>query len=416
MKMQGFTNYEEMFAQSIGLKEPWYIQKAEFDEAKREVHIYVGARKTAKYECPKCGKLCKRYDDEETERVWRHGDVVFFPCYVHCRRPRVKCEKDGYSVVTAPWARPGSRYTLLFESYAMLLMKSMPVENARKLLRVSHTSMRRILKYWVNRAVESDDLSEVNSICVDETSFKRGQKYVTVITDPIARRVIDVEAGRDSQALEKFAAKLEAKGGKSEKINTFSSDMSAAYIAGKTDWFPNARLVIDKFHVKKLMLDAMDEVRKEEQKKLRNDKRTVGRRLLMIPESKQSAQQKEAVATLSKRYPKTGRAYRMVQSLDEMYVCQDPKEADTVFKKLIGWMRRSRLEPMKKVANTLKKYRTSILAYIYRRVTNAIAEGINSMIQSAKRRARGFRTLESYMAMIYLVAGKLTLDCPSLFE
>ena len=119
--MQGFTNYEEMFAQSIGLKEPWYIQKAEFDEAKREVHIYVGARKTAKYECPKCGKLCKRYDDEETERVWRHGDVVFFPCYVHCRRPRVKCEKDGYSVVTAPWARPGSRYTLLFESYAMLL-------------------------------------------------------------------------------------------------------------------------------------------------------------------------------------------------------------------------------------------------------------------------------------------------------
>ena len=90
MKMKSF-NYEEMFAQSIGLQEPWRVERVEYDEEKREVHIYVKARKTSKYPCPECGKMCARYDDEEEERIWRHGDVCFFPCYVHCRRPRIKC-------------------------------------------------------------------------------------------------------------------------------------------------------------------------------------------------------------------------------------------------------------------------------------------------------------------------------------
>ena len=414
--MNGFMNYEEMFAQSIGLKEPWHVERAEYNEEKREVHIYVKAKKTAKYPCPECGELCERYDDEETERVWRHGDVVFFPCYVHCRRPRIKCKDHKILVVEAPWARKGSRYTLLFESYAMLLMKSMPVENARKLLRVSHTAMRRILKYWVEKAVKNDDLSEVKAICIDETSFKRGQSYVTVVSDAIARRVIDVEDGRDGGTVEKFSYVLESKGGKSENIHTFVSDMSPSYTNGKEICFPNARLIIDKFHVKQLMLLAMDEVRKEEQGKTVSKRKNSGKKILMIPETRQTEQQHEAVLALSKKYPKTGRAYRMVQGLDEMYKCNRPDEAEQVLKRLVSWLKRSRLAPMKKVAKTLEKHKESILGYFFARVTNAVAEGINSMIQSAKRRARGYRTLESYKQMIYLVAGKLSLDCPPLFS
>lgn len=413
--MNGFINYEEMFAQSIGIKEPWYIERAGYEEGSREVHIYVKARKTSKYPCPECGEMCVRYDDEEKERVWRHGDVVFFPCYVHCRRPRIKCEKHGIRVVEAPWARKGSRFTLLFESYAMLLMRSMPIENARKLLRVSHTAMRRILRYWVNKAVENDDLSNVRAICVDETSFKRGQSYVTVISDAIARRVIDLEDGRDAETIEKFSAKFEKKNGSCENIRLFISDLSSSYISGKQFCFPNAMLVADKFHIKQLMLQALDEVRREEQGKTNGKKKGAGRKLLMIPESRQTPQQREAVTLLSKKYPKTGRAFRMVQGLDEMYACNKPEDAQKVFKRLVSWLSKSRLEPMKKVAKTLKQNKSAILAYFFARVTNAVAEGINSLIQSAKRRARGFRVLESYKCMIYLVVGKLKLDCPPLF-
>ena len=415
MEMNGFTNYEEMFAQSIGLTDPWAIERADFDEKTREVHVYVKARKTAKYPCPKCGKMCERYDDEETERVWRHGDVVFFPCYVHCRRPRIKCS-DGIHVVTAPWSRPGSRYTMLFESYAMLLVKSMPVNQARKVLRISHTSLTFILRYWVRKAVREEDLSEVRSICVDETSFRKGQSYVTVVSDAGKRRVIDVEEGRDIGAVERFSYKLEEKGGDSKKIRTYISDMSTAYESARDMCFPNATQIVDKFHVKQLMLQALDEVRRKEQGNRVSRSKRSGSKLLMIPESRLSEQQQARINELSKQYPQTGRAYRMVQVLDEMYKCQSPDAAERVFDRMISWLRRSRLEPMKKVALSLKQRKETILSYFRYRVTNAIAEGINSLIQAAKRKARGYRTFEGYSCMIYLVVGKLKLDCPPLFD
>jgi transposase len=415
MEVSEFKNYEDMFAQSIGISDPWKIEKAEFDEGKREVHIYVSARKTAKYECSECGSLCERYDDEETERIWRHGDVVFFPCYVHCRRPRIKCGEHGLHVATAPWARKNSRYTLLFESYAMLMVKAMPVENARKLLRISHTSMTRILRYWVKKAVEEDDLSGVHAICVDETSFKRGQSYVTVVSDAAARRVIYASEGRGADNVENFSYTLEEKGGSCEKIDRVACDMSAGYMSGVDLCFPNAKITIDKFHVKQSMLKAMDEVRREEQGRQKSRQRSAGKKLLMIPEGRMNEQQAAKLQALSAEYPKTGRAFRMVQGLDTMYACKGFEDADGVFKKLISWLRRSRLEPMKRVANTLKKYRQEILSYFYSRLTNAIAEGINSLIQSAKRRARGFRTIEGYICMIYLVVGRLNLSCPKLF-
>ena len=163
------------------------------------------------------------------------------------------------------------------------------------------------------------------------------------------------------------------------------------------------------------MLKAMDTVRQEEQGKKQSRSRSAGKKLLMIPETRQTEQQREKVASFSKQYPKTGRAFRMVQSLDDMYRCNNIDEAEAVFKKLVSWLRRSRLEPMKDVANTLKRHKESILSYFYSRVTDAIAEGINSLIQSAKRRARGFGTYEGYECMIYLVVGKLSLSCPALF-
>jgi len=415
--MQGFENYEAMFAQSIGVAEPWRIERTEFDEKKREVHVHVTARKTANYPCPACGEMSARYDDEESERVWRHGDVVFFPCYVHCRRPRVKCKKCGkLHVATAPWARPNSRYTLLFESYTMLLVESMPVENARKLLRISHTSATRILRHWVSKAVDEDDLSKVEAICIDETSFKRGQSYVTVVSDAVARRVVYADEGRGAENVEAFSHKLIAKGGACENIEQVACDMSGAYMSGVDLCFPKATVTIDRFHVKQLVLKALDEVRREEQGKQRSRRRDAGKKLLMIPEPRMTAQQSEKLQALSKEFPKTGRAFRMVQSLDAMYACNGYEDGRATFDKLISWLRRSRLRPMKNVANTLKKHKQQILSYFFHRLTNAIAEGINSMIQSAKRRARGFRTIEGYVAAIFLAVGKLKLDCPKLFS
>jgi transposase len=296
----------------------------------------------------------------------------------------------------------------------MLLMKDMPVLRAQRVLRCGYKELTGVLRYWVEKADRERRLKEVEDICIDETSHKRGQRYVTVVIDAQKRNVIDVQEGRDIEAVRKFSEKLEAQGGDSSEIKTMVSDMSAAYLSAKAECFPQAISVVDKFHVKKVLMDGMEQVRRNEQK-LGRGARGKGRKLLMIPQHRATDEQREAVGALSKSYPKTGRAYRMIQALDECYDTYDVDVAQARLEALIRWMRRSRLEPMKRAANTLKNHKTEILAYFSCRLTNAIAEGINSLIQAAKRKARGFKTFRGFACMIYLVAGKLELSCGSPF-
>lgn len=243
----GLTN---LFSLSIGLEEPWYIRSIETHGA--EVHIYEDVRDGNTLPCAECGELCPRAGYEKTERVWQHGDVMFYLCYVHCRRPRVKCEKHGTKVVSAPWARKESRFTLLFEGFAMLLLMDMPISKASCLLHCNEKSLVRILRHWVGEAVARDDLSEVKQVAIDETSFKRGHSYVTLIVDALKHRVIDVEKGRKADVVIEFSYKLENKGGSCDKIESTSSDMSGVYRLGIEYCFPYALHTIDKFHVKKV--------------------------------------------------------------------------------------------------------------------------------------------------------------------
>ena len=407
MRISGMT---DLFSQSIGLVEPWYIRSIETQNM--EVHVYVDIREGNMLPCPECGKMCKRAGYEKTERVWRHGDCLFYPCYVHCRRPRITCDEHKTKVVEAPWARKHSHFTTMFEGYIMLILADMPIAKASKILRCNEKSLVRIMRYWVGKAVDEDDLTQVKRLAIDETSFKRGQSYVTVVIDPDKHRVIDVEEGRSAKQVVDFSYKLEKKGGDCAGIEFVSTDLSSAYRSGIHFCFPKAKHTVDKFHVKKILLDAMDEVRKSERQELRNKTR-VSRKLLMIPEKKQSEEQKNIVEQLTKQYPKTGRAYRMVQALDTLYSSPDLETAQIRLQQLCQWMRRSRLVPMKKAALTVQGYAEEILNIFRSKMTNAISEGINSMIQAAKRKARGYHTFEGFASMIYLIAAKLQLAFPN---
>jgi transposase len=318
--------------------------------------------------------------------------------------------------VSAPFERKNSRFTLLFEGYAMLIMKDVPIAKAAQWLRCDEKSLTKIMRYWVHKAVDGTDLSDVIELGLDETSFKRGHSYVTLVIDAAKRRVIDVEQGRDGQTVKLFCDKLLAKGGEPDDVISVTSDMSKSFLPAIEKYLPNAENIIDKFHVKKVLIDALDAVRKEEQKTV-SDKTTLfrGRRLFMIPYARLTIEQTQTLGAMSKRYPKTGRAYRIVAGLDDFYSSTNVAQANTAFDSLYSWMRRCRLEPMKAAAETLKRHKSKILAYFKNRLTNAICEGINSMIQAAKRKARGFHTFEGYSAMIYLVAGKLRLAVPNPF-
>lgn len=293
----------------------------------------------------------------------------------------------------------------------MLIMASMPIAKAAKALRCDEKSLTNILNYWVEKAVDERKLDDVKNLAIDETSFKKGHDYVTVIIDAAKRAVIDVEQGKDASTVEKFAEKLTEKGGNCDEIKSVTSDMSAAFLTAAEDKFPNAKHTIDKFHVKQLMLKSLDDVRKKEQKES-SEKQSLfrGRKLFMIPEKRLTDDQRIALQSLSKQYPKTGRAYRILSALDDFYACKTDEDAERMFSALYSWMRRSRLPEMKNTAATLLKHKERIMNYFDNQLTNAICEGINSMIQSAKRAARGFHTFKGFASKIFLVAGKLKLS------
>ena len=409
-------DYRTLFAKSIGLTDEWQVSRVIFLEEENSVHIYVTARQALHYPCPICGRQSPRYDAEETERVWRHADVALFPCYVHSQRPRVNCPEHGIHVIKAPWAHgPHARFTLGFEGYAMLLVQATTMKEASRLLRISRGAMVRIASYWVGRAINEDDLQDVHILSIDETSFRRGQSYVTVIGSPEQKRVIGVEPDRKLVSVENFSYDFESRGGNCNQVEFVSIDLSPTYQAATQLCFPQATIVFDHFHVKKLMLEGMDEVRRAEQGRSFSRSYQAGKKLLMIPTTKASQTQQLRVQQLSRQYPKTGRAYRMVQAFDEFYRCQTEVDAKKQLKKLTSWMMHSRLQPMKAVARSLRSHEKEILAFFRQRLTNAFAEGLNSLIQAAKRKARGFHTFEGFKVAIFLVAGKLDLACPHPF-
>lgn len=258
------------------------------------------------------------------------------------------------------------------EAFTMILA-DMPRAKASKALRCDEKSLASIVHYWVSDAVNSRSLADVKQLAIDETSRLRGHDYVTIIIDADKRRVIDVEQGRDKGTIAAFADKLELHGGDRTAIAAVTSDMSKTYLPAIAENFPNAISVIDKFHVKQVLVNALDAVRKEEQRTAASKAELFrGRRLFMVPQSRMTQEQTIKLEALSKLYPKTGKAYSIIATLDEFYSCQSIEEATKAFDRLYSWMRRCRLAPMKAAAITLKNHKDKILAYFYHRITNAV--------------------------------------------
>ncbi|MDR1033186.1 MAG: transposase, partial [Bifidobacteriaceae bacterium] len=275
---------------SLGLEEPWYIKAIEFDDKELELNIYVSIRNDAMLLCPKCNGVTSRNGYEPKSRKWRHGDCMFFPCYIVCKRPKVLCSKCGSEQVNAPFERKNSRFTLLFEGYAMLILADMSIHKTAKLLRCNEKS-----------------------------------------------------------------------------------------------------------------IDALDKVRRMEQREVRDKQKLyISRRLLMIPNAKLTDEQADKVKEITSLYPKTGLAYSIVTYLDDFYSCNTIETAEDSFTNLCYYLLHSNLKPMQTVYRTLIRHKDKILNYFKNHLTNAIAEGINSIIQTTKRRARGFHTFDTFATMIYL--------------
>ena len=297
------------------------------------------------------------------------------------------------------------------DAIILTLAQSMPVLKVAVMLGEHDTKIWRVILYYVKKSRAKEDFSNISVIGIDETSFKKGHKYVTIVADIENSKVIYVCEGKDSSTLTKFNEDLTNHGGKPTMIQSVSCDMSPSFITGISSEFPDAKITFDKFHVMKMMNEAVDEVRKQEQstiKELNNSKY-----LWLKNEKNLSEKQSERFLCLKNQNLKTVRAYNIKLNLQEFWSLQNRKEATKYLKKWYFWATHSRLIPIVETANSVKNHWDGILNYFDSKITNGILEGINSIVQLQKRNARGFKNVQYFMSMIYLKLGKLKFELPT---
>jgi transposase len=311
-------------------------------------------------------------------------------------------------LVEVSWPRSGSGFTLLFEAIVLMLVKDMPVAAVARLLNEHDTRLWRIVHYYGEEARSRADFSEVRSVGVDETASKRGHDYITLFVDLEESKLLFATEGRDAKTLVTFREDLEAHGGQAEQIQDFCIDMSPAYVRGVEDTFPEAEITFDRFHVMRLLNDAVDEVRRQEQRE-RPELR--GSRYVWIKNPDQLTHKQIEISDqlhLPGLDLKTVRAYHLKLAFQDVW-SRRRKHAENYLHRWYRWAVRCRLEPIVRFARTLRAHWTGVLRWFESRITNGLLEGLNSLIQAAKAKARGYRSTRNLIAIAYLIVGKLDL-------
>ena len=326
--------------------------------------------------------------------------------------PRVQCPEHGVHLVPVPWAREGSGFTLLFEALVMAMVREMPLRTVAGLVRETDHRLWRVLEHYVEKARATVEIADVHAVGVDETSSRRDHDYITLFVDLEAKRLLFATPGKDAKTFKKFAEDLQAHGGSAEAITEVSMDLSPAFQKGAAEHLPNAQITFDRFHLMKLVNEAVDAVRKGETHSQPSLKKT--RWLWLKNPGKLTAKQSARLQEILKNPNlKTAQANQLRLTFLEIFTIQNRHQGATLLKAWMENAKASGLPPLVKVAYTLMNHWDGVLRWFESQITNGILEGFNSLLQSAKAKARGYRTHKNFIAIAYLILGNLDLRLPT---
>jgi transposase len=404
--MEEYDNIE-LFQLALGLIEPWKVQDVNLSLEKEKLDIYVHHTRGFKFTCTGCKDTHSAHDT--ISRTWKHLNFFQYETYLHCSVPRIRCTKcKKTSTVPVPWARAGSGFTLLLEAFTMELSRVMAISMVGLTIGEHDTRIMRVVTHHVHNTREKVDMSAVRKIGVDETSEKKGHNYITTFVDLERECVLYATKGKDSTTIKRFTKDLQEHGGDATHIQTAAIDLSPAYTKGVTDYLPEATITYDHFHVIGLVNEAVDSVRREESKEQEILKHS--RYWWLKNPSNLKKKQAEKLQTMSDMNLKTAKAYRIKLSLQEIYKLKTAEEA---LRKWYYWATHSQILAIIKVAKTIKRHWEGIMNYFRYKATNGIVECFNGIIQTIKRRARGYRNTDNFITMVYLVKGKLNFNLPA---
>ncbi len=400
----------EHYGLLLGLDRSWRVVDVDLTLEEKRVQIQIEHVPGAAVCCPTCS-LQRPLKDHAPQRSWRHLDTMQFETILTARVPRTECPDCEVKTVEVPWAEPHGRFTLMFEAFAIrLLQVASSIEKARLHLRLSWMSVQRIMDRAVERGLISRDLENIRHVGLDEKSFGKGQDYISVLTDIDGSRVLEVSPGRDETAADTLWNTFSWD--QKDQVEAVAMDMWQAYQNSVDAHAPDAEVVHDRFHIARHLNEAVDQVRRAEHKSLMKDKDETlkGTRSLWLYNLENLSEQKRAeFEQLKGAQLKTARAWAIREQFRWFWECRTAEEADEFFQTWFSWAIRCRRKPIKRVAKMINRRIENILSWFRHRISNAAAEGFNSIIQSLKSAARGFRNFVNYRTRILFFCGKLQL-------
>ena len=401
----------ELYRQILGLPAPWRVANVQLNAEEQTVHIMVEyAAETAVWKCPDCDTVCPVYDHREP-RQWRHLDSCQFLTYLVASLPRVQCPTHGVQTVSVFWSEPNSRFTHLFERFAIDVLRATKIQSqAARLLRLSAGQMHDLMQRAVARGLSRRNREEaIAHLSLDEKSFKKGHDYITVLSDPGRKRVLEVAQDRTLAAAQSLLeTTLTEK--QRETVRSVSMDMWPAFLASRQVTLPQADTVHDRFHIAAYLNEAVDKTRRSENKTLsKTEENPLSRSKylwLKSPEA-MTEKQKMTFAALSGLELETAKVWMFKENFRQFFACHTEYGARLFFER---WHEAALVlnnPPLTKVAEMLHRHLDGLLAYVRHRVSNGIAEGLNGQIQLIKASARGFRQFDNFRVAILFFLGKL---------
>jgi transposase len=381
------------------------VETVDFDAGQRRLTIHVDFVAGSRFAHPKAAGGHKVHDTQ-VKRL-RHLNFFQHECYLEVRVPRVKLPDGKVALVEPDWVGKLAGFTLLFEALVLMLAQQMPFAAVARTIGESWHRVHAVCRRYVDLALAEANLSALSSIAIDETSYRRGHSYLTLVADADARKVVFVSKGRGADNIAGFVQHLRTHNGAADNITTACLDMSPAFIKGVTDHLPKAAITFDRFHVVAHASQAVDQMRRIEQ---RTDPALKGLRWALLKDrSKLSSDQARDLDRLVVQFTtkRTARAWLYREQLRDIL---GRKQINIVSAMLAQWctnVMRSKVEPMKQVATMIRTHFNGIVAWTRSRQTNGFIEAINGLFQAAKRKARGYTRLQTMKTVLFLIAGKL---------
>jgi len=379
-----------------------------------EVHIWL-ERDQELYRCANCGQTTLiGYDSWEVAvadlPVWGRQTILHFSKH----RIRCTCNHELH-VERLPWLFVGARVTMRLAYEVHEWCRHATVFDVAQRYGLEWHSVKEIDRFFLNLKIAQVDRTNLRKLSIDEIAYQKRHKYLTIVTDLETRRVIWVGKDRRRATLSHFAREIGPE--VCLKIQVVAIDMWRPYHNAIQRWFPNAQLVYDKFHVIKHLNEALDQVRRQEARRLEQAGRKLlknQRWLLLKGQEKLTPQQQNDLKVLCEQNVNLASAYILKEELREIYRRRKERSqrrqefvADTE-RWIEGWLKRaleSGLAPLKRFARMIQRWYRGVIAYFEEMVTTSLSEGIANKLRTVMKRAYGYRDLTYQILKIYQAGG-----------